>query len=477
MVNRRRSARSLRTLGGPMRTKDRYARVAFALLAAAGCRSVIGFEDRTFVECAVSVPACEGNGVVTCEGGRWSEPIACEGDTTCVEGACLSHCPTEGERRCQDDTPEECSDGLWTPEAPCSSPFPVCVAGECQQALLPLPWSGGHSQTCVVGSAGGVYCWGDNAGGQLGSSDLEPQPFPTRVQGLPDDVVEVALGWLHTCARTNAGEVWCWGTNDYGELGSGNPGGPPQAPAKVVGIPPAKHVRASSYRTCILGLNGEAWCFGLNNNGQISVPSDEDAHAPTLMPGLTGVASLVMGTVLTCGVRGDGTAACAGESAPQKEVPLDDVIELHMNDLHQCAIRQTKHAACWGIDQFGEIGNGLPLAALTSPETLLPLNVDDVATGWRHTCLLSAGVVSCVGYGLQGQLGNGAASNYETEFVEVSLPGPASDITSNFGAGCAILGPRELYCWGQNNTGGVGDGTLEDRPTPVPIAWDAADID
>jgi len=474
MVSKLSPARGLRAMGGIMPSRARQSRILFALLAVGGCHSVVGFEDRTFVECAVSVPACEGNGIVTCDGGRWSEPVACEGGATCLEGACLDTCPAEGERRCQGDTPEQCTGGLWLPDTACSSPLPVCVAGECEQALLPLPWSGGYSHTCVVGSAGGVYCWGDNAGGQLGPADVDEQPLPTRIEGLPDDIVEVALGWLHTCARTNAGEVWCWGTNDYGELGAGEPGGTPQLPAKVLGIPPAKVVRASAYRTCILGLNGEAWCFGLNDGGQISGPSDEDAHDPTLMPDLSGVADLVMGTALTCGVRGNGTGACVGDSLPQKELPLDDIVELHMNDLHQCAIRQGNKVSCWGIDQFGELGNGLPLAALTSPEELRFQDVDDVATGWRHTCLLSAGVVSCVGYAMQGQLGNGATPLYDADFVEVSLPGPASDITSNFGAGCATLGPRDLYCWGQNDTGGVGDGTLENKPTPVQIDWDAA---
>lgn len=450
--------------------------LALAFLAIGACQSLVDFKPRKFVECEATEPVCEEHGVVTCEDGRWSQPIACEGDTTCVDGACLappSLCSV-GERRCADATPEECINGNWAAAAPCSSPVPVCEAGECRQALMALPRSGGQGHTCVVGSAGSVYCWGRNAQRQVGLPGAEKQKLPVRVPGLPSDIVEVALGWYHTCARTSGGEVWCWGGNGYGQLGIGS-GGLAHAPRKVAGVPPAQAVRAAASRTCMLAQRGDVWCFGSNEAGQISTPPDDDSHGPTLVPELNGTLDLAMGSALTCAVRGDGTVMCIGAGRPAQELPLDDIVEMHMNDFHQCAIRRGNQAACWGGDFHGEVGNGPPFAEVTSPETLAIEGIDDVATGWRHTCILVDGVVSCVGYAEDGQLGNGEKPDFSAEFVDALLPGAALDISSNFGTICAKVGPRELYCWGENGDGSLGDGTVDDRSTPVRIDWDAPD--
>lgn len=79
---------------------------------------------------------------------------------------------------------------------------------------------GGH-HGCVVTAAGGVKCWGGNAGGQLGDASNTDRATPVDVVGLGSGIAGVAGGVSSTCALSNAGSISCWGTNSQGQLGDG----------------------------------------------------------------------------------------------------------------------------------------------------------------------------------------------------------------------------------------------------------------
>jgi alpha-tubulin suppressor-like RCC1 family protein len=82
--------------------------------------------------------------------------------------------------------------------------------------------TGGGYHYCALHDGGTVSCWGRNYEGQIGAGDISySYPVPTPVQGLPTDIVEVANGYAHSCARTSTGMAYCWGRNDFGQLGSG----------------------------------------------------------------------------------------------------------------------------------------------------------------------------------------------------------------------------------------------------------------
>lgn len=80
----------------------------------------------------------------------------------------------------------------------------------------------GDAHSCALELDGSLWCWGNNRFGQLGLGDTEPRLVPARVDALGNDVSSAYAGGAHTCAVKTDGSVWCWGNNQYGQLGTGD---------------------------------------------------------------------------------------------------------------------------------------------------------------------------------------------------------------------------------------------------------------
>jgi alpha-tubulin suppressor-like RCC1 family protein len=101
-------------------------------------------------------------------------------------------------------------------------PTPGFVTGM-MSGVTALAVGGGpvnHDATCAV-NGGAATCWGSGIYGRLGTGTMSDQSLPQPVQSLPADIVELALGFEHTCARSSDGSVRCWGRGDLGQLGDG----------------------------------------------------------------------------------------------------------------------------------------------------------------------------------------------------------------------------------------------------------------
>jgi alpha-tubulin suppressor-like RCC1 family protein len=103
--------------------------------------------------------------------------------------------------------------GVPTPDA---SPTPLRVGGVERATQLAT----GALHACAL-VAGGVVCWGNNMHGQLGRGTRSLREAPAPVAGLPADIVEIAAGGTHSCARASDHTLWCWGENKHGQLGDG----------------------------------------------------------------------------------------------------------------------------------------------------------------------------------------------------------------------------------------------------------------
>ena len=107
---------------------------------------------------------------------------------------------------------------------------------------------------------------GKNNYGQLGAGPGD-RAQPTRVEA-DGPFSTVTAGAVHTCARTPAGQVFCWGRNTFGQLGDGTTTDRP-APVRVVGLPAVSVVQATGAHTCAATAASESYCWGYNVEGQL----------------------------------------------------------------------------------------------------------------------------------------------------------------------------------------------------------------
>jgi alpha-tubulin suppressor-like RCC1 family protein len=167
-----------------------------------------------------------------------------------------------------------------------TNPVPSAVDG----GLAFVSLSAAGQFTCGLNAAGSAYCWGDNSSGALGNTQNAGQPLanpaPLPVSGGLT-FTALASGGGHTCGLAGGGEVYCWGSNNNGQLGSGTNLGsttPNPEPAPVSGVPPFISLTADGTQTCGVASSGAAYCWGNNFWGQLGVALNSGTSTPTPEP-------------------------------------------------------------------------------------------------------------------------------------------------------------------------------------------------
>lgn len=145
---------------------------------------------------------------------------------------------------------------------------------------------------------------------------------------------QIAAGAAHTCGVTTAGEIWCWGSNGYGALGTDDPVGSCNGflcsvtPVRVESALAFAEVTAGQFHTCALTTAGEAWCWG--REWQVG-------RGPSV----------------------DGSVACASNPqinclyTPVRAQSSERFVQVAAARESTCAIsRSSRRVFCWGIDGF-----------------------------------------------------------------------------------------------------------------------------
>jgi uncharacterized repeat protein (TIGR02543 family) len=287
-----------------------------------------------------------------------------------------------------------------------------------------------------------VKCWGHNVFGGLGDGTISDSLTPVQVSGLTSGVKAIGVGNTHSCAVTSAGAAECWGGNGFGQLGDGsaiNRSSPVFVDSTLVPMPAALAdvvaITAGGNHTCALLTGSRVVCWGNNGNGQLGDGTTTNRTLPVQTSGFYNAVDA--GTSHTCGITVD------------------------LVDPNAHTVR------CWGDNFNGQIGDGTNTTR-TSPANAVNIApftlVNAVSAGGGRSCALvnGGGVVECwgSGYGTTATVVTG----FKTDKAAISAGTDSCAATGEIGA------PNgEIYCWGTNQYGQLGNATTTDSTTPVRV--------
>lgn len=325
---------------------------------------------------------------------------------------------------------------------------PTLVAGVTDAVEVAIGGREGlGAHTCIRRKGGTVDCWGYNSLGQLGDGTANnARATPAPVTGL-NDVVQLALpdGDHFTCARKSDGTVWCWGGNNYAQLGLGGGGGYGKVPYQVRGLTDAVDLAVGFGGGCAIRNGGQVVCWGFSEGGLLGdgflthdncpylalpnrcsfypVPASVSDAVAIARGGTSAYVIRADGTVWGWGwgSAGVGTGSSASKSVPTATLGPVVATKISAGGHGACAVRPNGTVTCWGIDSSGQLGNGLPATDSTSPVDVLGIaDATSITHRAASVCALRGGSkVSCWGYNGQGNLGNGATANVTPSPVDV----------------------------------------------------------
>jgi len=339
----------------------------------------------------------------------------------------------------------------------------------------------GGTHRCAVRDSGIVECWGDNDLGQLGDGTAMPHAQPAPVVGLLGHVMEIALGYHHGCARLETGVIQCWGDSLYGELGDGSSTRHAEPVDVVAADMPFTQIAGGFMHHCALTVSGSVFCWGSNDFGALGNGTAEQSPVPVEVSQLEEpVTDVIAGAAFGCAATASGRAKCWGipgvaGNPTAADVPglQDDIEQLAVGSQsqHACAITQGGALKCWGRNYEGQLGDGTTIDSDSAVGvTGMESDVTEAAVGADFTCALTtAGAVKCWGANNSGQLGDGSIVPHAAPGGVVGLGEGVIAISAGRNHACALMADGGMKCWGDNTTGKLGDGSQQQQLQPVDV--------
>ena len=320
-----------------------------------------------------------------------------------------------------------------------------------------------------------------------------------------DGVTIMAAGGYHALAIKNDGTLWAWGRNQYGQLGDGtgcviplteanNKSSPVQIKIDKINYPNAidtdwKAVAAGSAHTVAIKNDGTLWAWGNNEQGQLGDGTQTDRNIPVQVGTDTDWATVGAGEFHTVATKENGELWAWGyndsgqlgdnTTTPRSDTPvrviggasgeyLEDVIAVSAGGKYTVAIKKNGELWAWGNNSLGQLGLGA-----TPTTSRIPLQVGTdidwkaVATGSSHTVAIKKnGELWAWGWNTAGELGDGTRTQHNRP-VQVKIdPNKGIDtdwvsVSVGLFHTIALKKDSTLWAWGWNNHGQLGKGTTE----------------
>lgn len=327
----------------------------------------------------------------------------------------------------------------------------------------------GDSHTCVLSTAGSVYCWGSNREGQLGRepSVLTFSAAPLKVNAPNIRFTQISAGLNHTCALNASGVSYCWGFNGSGQLGIDSTLRSVAVPSAVVGGKRFSAVSAGAYSTCGLSVDGVAFCWGLNSSNELGAKVGYSSASPVEVSGGWTFEKVITGEGnLTCGIETGGRVLCWGEGSSNfGPVELNLYGENFLGSVmgvggrHMCLVRALVNLRCYSNYSNELVGVGSNnREGMGKSKGTLPEQLSVIALGVSETCgLTPTGKAYC--WGALPEL--------------VDTPKRFLSIELFKSRKCAVSTQNQLFCWGKDADGKSNSGVVTTIPTWVAIRGNA----
>ena len=295
----------------------------------------------------------------------------------------------------------------------------------------------GYTLSASAGTGGAAWAWGDGYRGPLGNGGDTQSARPVAVAG-PNNVTAMAGGLVAAYALHSDGTVWAWGVGTVGQLGNGGTANS-LVPVQVSGLTDVTAIAGNFGTGYARRSDGTVWAWGAGTVGQLGNGGTANSPLPVRVSGLTNVTAV----------------AAAGSTA--------------------YALRTDRTVRAWGTGTRGELGNGGTANALVPVQVSGLTNITAIAAGcWADGggagyALRDNGTVSAWGWGLYGQLGNGAT---DTSLVPVQVSGltNVTAVAANGATGYALRADRTVQAWGRGAWGQLGNGSTDLSTVPVPVS-------
>lgn len=311
----------------------------------------------------------------------------------------------------------------------------------------------GTFTACAVDQFDRWWCWGSNADNQISPSGKAVFGKATLVSGHRWQTL--SLGGGHACGL-DEGELWCWGRNDRNQVSAGFALTVDQPVRIELSDRPVvwSAVSAGPDNTCAIA-NGILYCWGAGTAGKLGGGDVNDAPMPQKV---------------------------AGE--------ITDWIAVDTGGRHSCGISQSLGLHCWGDGSLGQLGNG-GFVVHSEPQPVALTDVVGVAVGLESSCAVTAaGELLCWGRSGAGALGDPTVVDPRGPDTAVPVRATGLDgwqeVASAERYACARRNGSEVWCWGESNNGGLGNGFYSntarfghviDGASSIDVAWNGTDAD
>jgi alpha-tubulin suppressor-like RCC1 family protein len=349
--------------------------------------------------------------------------------------------------------------------------------------------------TCGLKTDGAAYCWGNNQWGELGSGATGPDSYtPLAVTGGHQFVALVA-GIAHACGLKASGEAWCWGDNADAQLGIGATSAPKPSPQLVVGGHSFAALTSGTFHTCGRTTAGEVWCWGYGQMGALGngVQGVSPTPVKVAAPAGTTFTWISSGNGHVCGLTTAGPLYCwggnfAGQTGigttgspvlvPTLAASGYSFASVFAGGNHTCGLTAAGAAHCWGSNDGAQLGRGFYSSEeVTVGPVQGGLSFVRLALGQSHTCGLTAsGAAYCWGQNDVGQIGTGSASGDPNEpdwFIYAPVAVTGGNVFSTIDLGhyqsCGVTTSGVAKCWGSNVYSILGNPNPDPAPSPVAV--------